>query len=447
MKKQGLGTVLLAGSLLLTGCGGDSDGNSSSDRASDTQATASVRALHLSPDAPAVDIAVSGNVVLEDVSYREASGFLTVDAATTPIDVLVAGTDTRAIAASLPLNEDTKYTVIAVNELASIEPLVITDVDTPAEGFAELTVIHGAPAAPAVDVYVSGPDDDFAGLTPLLEGVVFKDVSNELEVAAGDYRVRVTAAGGSDILYDSGTLNLADGVEYVAVASQVDEGFAPIGLTLLTDLADTPVVTVDDARARVRVIHASADAPAVDVDVNDAEVLGDVTFGNASSYLKLLGDTYNVKVLAADSESAVINTDLTLDPRQDYSVLALNTLSEIEALVLADDNSAPAEGSVKVRLVHAASQAGLVDVYVTAPGADIGAIDPTIEDFAFKEDSGYLEVPAGDYRVRVTLADTKTVAIDTGTLSLGAGIVRTAIALDPEPGGSEFGALLLEDLN
>ena len=37
--------------------------------------------------------------------------------------------------------------------------------------------------------------------------------------------------------------------------------------------------------ARVRVVHASPDAPGVDVLVDDAEVLGDVPYLTASDYL------------------------------------------------------------------------------------------------------------------------------------------------------------------
>ena len=102
---------------------------------------------------------------------------------------------------------------------------------------------------------------------------------------------------------------------------------------------------------------------------------------------------------------------------------------------------------MKLRLVHSAVDAGLVDIYITAPSDSIATIDPTISDFDFKDDSVYLEVAAGTYRVRITLADTKTVAIDTGSLALADGVIRTAIALDPAPGSSDFGVLLLEDLN
>lgn len=427
----------LLSSLLLTACGSSSNSH-----------TPQLRAVHLSPDAPAVDVSVSGNVALEDVTYRQASSFLNLPTGSTPLKVLAANTDTAVIDATLDLQTDTKYTVIAVNTLSNIEPLVIEDdISHPASGFAAIRVVHGAPAAPTVDVYVTSPTADLANAAPTLEDVSFKVVSDELEVPAGDYRVRVTAADSKEVIYDSGTIGLVDGVEYIAIASEADTNNSPIGLTILTDLESTPFVAVDDQRARVRVVHASADAPEVDIAVDNAEVLMNVPFATGSDYLLLPSATYNIDVSASANSQSVINADLMFEPTWDYTIAAVNSLANIEPLVLNDDNSQPAAGNVKVRLVHAAPSAGLVDIYVTAPGTDINGISPTISDFDFKDDSGYLEVPAGDYRVRITLADTKTVAIDTGTLSLAAGQIRTAFALDPAPGSTDFGALLLNDLN
>ena len=56
-------------------------------------------------------------------------------------------------------------------------------------------------------------------------------------------------------------------------------------------------------------------------------------------------------------------------------------------------------------------------------------------------------MPAGDYQVRATLWGTKTVVIDSGTLTLGAGQVRTAFTVNTAGGGEPFGLLVLEDLN
>ena len=88
-----------------------------------------------------------------------------------------------------------------------------------------------------------------------------------------------------------------------------------------------------------------------------------------------------------------------------------------------------------------------MDIYVTAPGADIEAALPVLTGVEFGDVADYLEVPAGDYQVRVTPAGTKVVAIDSGALTLESGQVRTAIAVDAPGGGAPFDILLLADLN
>jgi hypothetical protein len=116
-------------------------------------------------------------------------------------------------------------------------------------------------------------------------------------------------------------------------------------------------------------------------------------------------------------------------------------------VVLTDDQTAPASGNVRVRLVHASPAAGNVDIYVTAPTADIATTAPTLTNVAFRAVSNYLEVPAGTYRVRVTPTGTKTVAIDANNVALTSGQVRTAVAVDAPGGGAPLAAILLADKN
>ena len=229
-------------------------------------------------------------------------------------------------------------------------------------------------------------------------------------------------------------------------------------LTTLMALALTvgiagPACSDDDptgpavATANVRVVHASPDAPNVDVLVDDVVVLTNVPYEAASAYLAVPAGTRNLKVNATGTTTTVIDADVPLTAGMSYTVMATGLVAEIEPLVFSDDLAHPASGNVKVRLVHAAASAPTVDIYVTAPGADISALAPTLSGVPFRGYSDYLEVPAGNYQVRVTVAGTKTVAIDSGTLSIMAGEIRSGVALDNAGGGAPFGAIVLADKN
>jgi hypothetical protein len=205
--------------------------------------------------------------------------------------------------------------------------------------------------------------------------------------------------------------------------------------------------TGPDGEARVRVVHASPDAPDVDVLVDDAGVAGDVPYLTASDYLDVSAGDHNLKVNAAGTTTTVIDADVSLLDGTDYTVIASGLVAAIEPIVLEDDNSAPAAGTARVRAIHGAPSAAAVDIYITAPGEDLEAETPALGNVEFGDVADYIEAPVGDYQVRVTPAGTKTVVIDSGTLTLESGQVRTAIAVDAAGGGPPFDLLVLEDLN
>jgi hypothetical protein len=198
---------------------------------------------------------------------------------------------------------------------------------------------------------------------------------------------------------------------------------------------------------RVRVVHLSPNAPNVDVLVDDVEIADDVDYLTASEYLDVEAGSRTVLIRPSNSTETVIEENITVEDGRDYTVLVGNNLLDITLDVLEDDNTSPASGNAKVRLIHGAPGAPSVDIYVTTPGADISLESPVLTDIGFGAVSPYLEVPAGDYQVRVTPAGTLDVVIDSGTLSLSPGDVRTGIAVDAQGGGAPFDALVLEDVN
>lgn len=196
----------------------------------------------------------------------------------------------------------------------------------------------------------------------------------------------------------------------------------------------------------MQVVHASPDAPAVDVIVDGGVLVPGLAFPNSTSFVEVPGDTYNVTVTVADNPGAIAigPVDLDLSSGVRYSILAVGELAAVEPLILTDDPRRVATNA-KVRIVHASPTAADVDIYVTAVGADISAEAPTLENVPFKANTGFLALPAGDYDVTVTPTGTKTAAIGPATISISDGGVYTAVARDPLPGSAEFGLIVLDD--
>jgi hypothetical protein len=65
----------------------------------------------------------------------------------------------------------------------------------------------------------------------------------------------------------------------------------------------------------------------------------------------------------------------------------------------------------------------------------------------FKAASGYLAVPIQMYQGRVTVAGTKSVAIDTHRVPTWGGMIRTLVAVDNRGGGAPFEIIVLPDRN
>ncbi len=211
--------------LAASACGGDG---------SDEVAT--LKIVHNSPDAPNVDVLLDRSVALSNVAYGDVSGDLEVDAGARDVAVNVAGTNQTAIEATLELEKDKKYFVFASDLVSKIKPIIlISDDTTPNAGSAQVRVLHGAPSAPNVDVYVTAPDADIATSTPVLSNVAFSQSSDFLTIPAGAYRARVTIAGTKTVAIDSGSLQLEGSKKYTVYAKDVKGGGAPFSLGIIAE--------------------------------------------------------------------------------------------------------------------------------------------------------------------------------------------------------------------
>ncbi|MFD1019630.1 DUF4397 domain-containing protein [Thalassobacillus hwangdonensis] len=160
---------------------------------------AMVRVLHASPDAPAVDVYVNGDRILQGVQFKQSSDYLTVPAGQYQIEIYPAGsTDQAVLSQNVGVEAGNMYTVAAAGRLEDLELIAAVDNDSISSGRAKVRFWHLSPNAPAVDIAVKGGDVLFRNVPfgRATRYITLPPTTADLEVrVAGTDQVALTVPG------------------------------------------------------------------------------------------------------------------------------------------------------------------------------------------------------------------------------------------------------------
>jgi len=185
---------------------------------------AHLRVAHLSPDTPAVEIYVNGDLSdIQALSFGQITGWIQLPAGTYQIAVAPAGTsiDDAAIGpAELTFNADTWTTIAATGSLeaGTLAPQIFTEDYSPlTEGNARVTIFHGIEDAPGVDILAGDG-------SVLVSNLEFNNAAS-LEVPAGTYDLKVVPSGATEpVVIDlTGTQLMAETYYFVAAQNTLAE--------------------------------------------------------------------------------------------------------------------------------------------------------------------------------------------------------------------------------
>lgn len=176
--------------------------------------------------------------------------------------------------------------------------------------------------------------------------------------------------------------------------------------------------------ACINVVHASPDAPDVDVYLNGAVALEGLEFGSFSGWVAVPAGEYQVQVTPAGAAigDAVIDATVTLEAGAAYHVAATGLVANIAPAIFQADLSALDSGTARVRVLHTGPDAPAIDVAVT--GGDV-----LVENLSFPNASGFLEVPAGSYDLEVRPTGTTDVALALPGVALESGTLYDVFAV------------------
>ncbi len=152
----------------------------------------------------------------------------------------------------------------------------------------------------------------------------------------------------------------------------------------------------------IRLLHASPDAPAVNVVANGGLIAKNLPYKNFTSYIKVFPGNYNIKVFpASNMKSEVLNTNIKIPP---YSILTLvvgDNVSDLKLFVVPDNTQKVIPNKALVRFANLSPNAGDTDVSL-ASGI------PLFKNVDFGEYTNYTQLPPSVYHFKLKSKNTGT---------------------------------------
>lgn len=177
-----------------------------------------------------------------------------------------------------------------------------------------LRVGHCCPDAPAVDIQLDN--------TTVFEAAEFKTMTEYADIDSGPHQIKVMPHGETNPVLES-TIDAESETDYTVLA-----------IGTLSDLQ--PMVLSEDpgsiatGNAKVRCVHASPDAPSVDIMTEEGQTLfHDLGFREAGNYTEVEAGTWSLNIKPSGSDETVLNIDnLELEDQSAYTAVAVGEVAD-----------------------------------------------------------------------------------------------------------------------
>ena len=160
---------------------------------------ATVQFIHNVAGADAIDVYLDGNRVLDNWTYRSATGFVPVVHGDHTLEVVAPTAPDNSVplfTQTITVEQHRSYNVIAHGVVTDFAIVTVPDVRMEAIGdnLVDFYVVHGAAQLGEVDIRLIDPIDNTRVLDLLANNIDFKDVGAYLSLAPGGYNLEVTTA-------------------------------------------------------------------------------------------------------------------------------------------------------------------------------------------------------------------------------------------------------------
>lgn len=279
---------------------------------------------------------------------------------------------------------------------------------------ASLRILNLSPDAGAVDVLING--------TRVLTNVAGATSSTFVPVAAGTLELQINQTGTETVVVAPVAVTTTAGSRITVATlttTPAGGGQQPSKAVVTTTVFQDDLTPPAAGQAKIRVIHGSADAGAVDVLAGDQVLVSNLAYPNASPFIEVPAGSYALRVNAAGTTTTLVGP-ITQDlvAGRTYTIFASGLAANmtVAANVLLDRSF-----DAQAQFVHAAPDAPAIDVLVDGQAA--------VSNLAYPNVTPYLSLPAGGACVTVAATGTTTPLLPAASLSLESASRQTVIAL------------------
>lgn len=203
--------------------------------------------------------------------------------------------------------------------------------------------------------------------------------------------------------------------------------------TLKDDIKD------DDSEAFIRVLHASPDAPPVDVFIDGSKAIDDLAYGMLAGYMPISGGKHKIEVFPSNkTKNPVISVSMAFADDTFSTFAAVGKVANIEPLIIDDYEDKVPRNQALVKFVHMSPNAPAVDITLS-DGKKL------FTNISFKQATDYIMVNPGQYALQVRLSGTNTVVLDVPKMSVQGGVPYSIYAIGLAGGKPPLTAVLVED--
>lgn len=191
----------------------------------------------------------------------------------------------------------------------------------------------------------------------------------------------------------------------------------------------------------IRLLHASPDAPAVDIYANENLIARNLAYKGFTEYFPVPAGSYNIRVLpTGQTANPILSTNISIPAGSIFTVAAVGSAANLGILPVSDRLLPMSPGKARVKFVH---------ISPNAPSVDITLPDGTklFSDVEFKEATSYITVDPGLYTLQARPTGTNQVVLNVPNVRIKPNRFYTVYAVGLTGGNPPLQVLIALDGN